>query len=283
MTRALAGVRRTFDAVGIEIDQQSCVEALGYFRRRGQFSGYTELRYGCFALGMQMPMGALYWTVLGDEVMLRRLLEQVDAQAAWPRRFRKCYQGLVQSYCSYPILDASSAELLNNWRLLRVYLAERLPAAQRIAHPPRWLQALGRHANLLDTNPCGSYVSDLLAGSPERFLNAVKGIGIRPDSWICRDALEQATRSVTETLNENDFQEKLPALLALLDGTTGVEIDADIQRRCLTLTLKRYAVCAYRPPLEPLRALALRCFGEADSLTWAAGMGDEAAVQTGDG
>jgi hypothetical protein len=170
---------------------------------------------------MPMPLGALHWTVLGDEVMLRRLLEQVDAQAAWPRRFRKCYQGLVQSFCSYPILDASSAELLNNWRLLRVYLAERLPATQRIAHPPRWLQALGRHANLFDANPCAGYVSELLAGNPERFLNAVSGIGIRPDSWICRDALEQATRSVTETFNENDFQEKLAALLALLDGTTG--------------------------------------------------------------
>lgn len=259
MTRALAGVRRAFDAAGVEIDEQSCVAALGYFRRRGQFPGFTELKYGCFALGMPMPLGALHWTVLGDEVMLRRLLEQVDAQAAWPRRFRKCYQGLVQSYCSYPILDAtsaaSSAELRNNWRLLRLYLAERLPAVERIAHPPRWLQALGRHSDLLGPHPCASYAAELLAGNSERFLDAVNAIGIRPNSWICRDALEQATRSVTETASENAFHEKLPALLALLDGGTGVDIDADLQRRCLALVLKRYATCAHRPPLEPLRAL----------------------------
>lgn len=292
MSRALAGVRRAFNAVGVEIDEPSCVAALSYFRRRGQFPGFTELKYGCFALGLPIPLGALHWTVLGDEVLLRRLLQQVDEQAAWPRRFRKCYQGLVQSYCTYPLLDAPSdastaapsaapsAELRNNWRLLRIYLAERLPAAQRIAHPPRWLQVLGRHAELFGQNPCASYAAELLTGSPARFLDAVKGIGIRPDSWFCRDTLEQATRTVAAVDNDGDFQKQLPALLALLEGSTGVVIDADVQRRCLSLVLKRDAACAHRPPQELLRGLALRSFGDPDlpGSAWDGGMGDEAAL-----
>jgi hypothetical protein len=261
MTKALTEVRRAFDSASVEADARSSILALTKFKQTGRFANFIELKYGCFGVGLPIMIGRKEWSVIGDEPMLRQLLKQVDEEKKQPRRFRKCYQGLMHSYFSYPVLDEDSNETVSNWKILQRFLGNRREVASSASNMPTWLATLGNHANLLTSSPCEVYAADLLKGNNKRLVNATEGIGIGAGSWVWQEAIITTFETVTVIRDDGDFRDRLNSLLDMLDEDSDTTLSESVRVKCIAMLLVRYVKCTEKPEHPRLRDLAVHHIG----------------------
>lgn len=261
MTRALRDVRKAFDSPAVESDSRSCVLALSRFRKNGHFANFIELKYGCFGVGLPIMWGNDEWSVIGDEELLRQLLKQVDDERKQPRRFRKCYQGLMHSYFSYPVLEEEAEQVVKNWKILQRYLGNRRELALSATNTPTWLAMLDKHANLLTSKPCEPYAADLLQGDRKTLEIAAEGIGISRTSWIWQEAIITTVKTATEVDSDSDFRQRVDTLLNLLVSESDRKLSESLLLRCLALILIRYARCTEKPEHPRLRDVAVQHIG----------------------
>ena len=259
MTQALKAVKAQFDSSSTNTDPRSIETTLLAFRKTRSLANFIDLKYACFGVSQRVGRGG--WSLIEDQVFFDLLLSFVTEMKLWPRRFRKCYQGLMHSYFSYPILDHEAATGVDNWLRLRKFLADHLRLALSAEQQPTWLRALQEHRNLLADNPCDRYAPQLMSGDVSQLVAATEGIGLSASSWVWQEAIISHTQRVCKLKSDEEFRRYLEPLLDLLYGKGGVQLSGNVVVRCLALILIRYARGKDWPEHPRLRDLAVERIG----------------------
>jgi len=138
--------------------------------------------------GLSLPLEASGLSIMDDQ---KRLLVVLNGLQPWrhsPRRFRRCFYGLMHGYFSCdPHADPQNDTRTQNWRILRDYLRE---AAEGILEPelnPDWAHYVQRHIHLFGDQPWAHYAAGLAAG--DHFITCpLRGVlRICETSWFWRE------------------------------------------------------------------------------------------------
>ena len=172
------------------------------------------------AFGLSLPMDHAP-CLLEDAEWFDLALEQINAWQHDPRRFRKCYQGLLHSYFSY---DGSgwlantrfSAIGQANWRTLQAYLQNHLAqiqAPQEALPPPDWVDCLLKHPDILSDQPVAALATSQASITPSQW---IQRLAIPRGSWFSKI---WALAPLHQALGQDDalFYQRLPELIALMD------------------------------------------------------------------
>lgn len=271
MTKALAEVKKAFDAPTSELPERSITKVLEGYRRTGNLQSFLDLKYACFGVGQRLVDG---WCLFDDDQLFSKCLYQVDELQTEPRRFRKCYQGLLSSYFSYPIFD----NVKENWQHLGEYLIDSLPGAKQALPPAEWLMLLEEHKNLLGPKPCERYANELKNGSNDVTVHQMlrEGLGVPRESWVWQE-LVLSQVEVACRHEDQSYKDDLARLLRLLQANTMLSVNLII--RCISMLVSRYAQCSSRPEHPALRDSAVSHIGN----PWLKRTAWDAHVKTKDG
>ena len=164
------------------------------------------------------------------------LLGEVDGFRTMPRPYRRCWRGLLDGYVNY---DPANAEGHGgrNWRLLREYLNDNLPALERAGHSPDWLDAIDEHSNLLTDDPCTRYGAELLTGEGDPLELLRRELSAGDSSWIGKRIFEAQIEAAIR-FDDRRFRDVLPRVITLI-----VEHDV-LADQGLSRLLDRYANCS---------------------------------------
>ncbi|MBI5329753.1 MAG: hypothetical protein HZB71_03975 [Betaproteobacteria bacterium] len=261
MTKALSLVRKAFDSGTVETDDNSSQQALVRFKESGRFTNFIDLKYGCYGLSLKIRSRGEEWSVMADANLLRTLLEEVTRERKNPRRFRKCYQGLMHSYFSYPLFDEGESGNGDNFILLREYLSNQLKIALSASNAPTWLMTLKLHDNLLSDLPCKPYAADLLNGNKASLALAAEDIGIGTNSWVWQEAILSSVRAVCTQADDAEFRDRVNAMLNLICSNAEVRLSKSVIQENLGMILVRYAACTDKPEHHRLRDRAVEHIG----------------------
>jgi len=229
-------------------DQQSIKTAVLEFLATGELTGYRQTKYLCF--GVATSYSTSDSSLLAHTTLFSKLIAHVDSLQTEPRKFRRCFQGLLYAYFHYRISqDQPSAK--KNWLHLREFLARHRLRLTKAKPLVLWVKSLTKHSNLLQDEPCKPYANALLADDWTVVDELKSDLGIGDDSWVM-DELVLAPIQAAVKLGDNEFKQKLDKLLLLLGNrpllaSTGV-----------ALLLQRYHACRERQEHLGLRDLALR-------------------------
>src|SRR5262249_28033444 len=158
----------------------------------------------------------------------------VDQYAGNPRRYRRCYQGLLTNYFDYdPIRSTNAGTGKSQWLILREYLKKRAGGVTEGKFNPSWVSTILAHQQLFSDAPCDRYAPQLLRGDSQEVDNLRKDLGIGDASWFVRE-LVLAQVSTATRRSDGEFMGQLPHLMALMAKN---EVLRD---RGLALVLDRY-------------------------------------------
>lgn len=259
MTKALAGVKARFDTANVSLNERSIGKALLTFRNTNDLPTFIDLKYACFGLGQSV--GRDEWCLIEDLDRFPAFLKRVDQERPNPRRFRKCYQGLMHSYFSYDIFENPGEAARTNWQMLQKYLRERLHVSLAATNTPTWLRTLSTHENLISKSPCERYAAALLKGDSSELAAAGEGIGIATSSWLWQEAMLAHTQAVTRKTDDGEFRSLMSPLISLLDGKGDIELSDTVVATCAAQLLIRYTKSKDHPEHAPLRDLAVNHIG----------------------
>ncbi len=255
MTRVLAEVRRVFDKPVDAINERSLTKTLLTYRKSGTLSSFLDLKYACFGVSQSLTDG---WRLLDDKRLFPILLEQAEQERAVPRRFRKCFQGLLSGYFTYPRF--AQEQTSENWLKLRDYLTERFILIQNITPLPGWVAMLDEHRNLLTPQPCERYARLMLVGQADELRTQLyTGLGIPKESWVWQDAVLSQMEAVCG-FDDAHFKGELDRMLRILFANASI-LSGILMTRCVALVTIRYAECRERPEHAGLRDAAIERIG----------------------
>ncbi len=160
-----------------------------------------ELIDATYGLAIELPDGE---RLIDESAATRHVLEQVEALHDRPRRFRRAYGGLLNSYFMY---RPNSGSQLKTWNELRAWLNSHLgkldPSVDEVA-------ALVAHRNLLTEAPCDRYVRN---GLSDADVDDMRGeLGLPVNSWVFGEIFLAQTRHACQ-LSDKKFVGAVPALL----------------------------------------------------------------------
>jgi hypothetical protein len=229
------------------------LEALKHFYESADISSLRQAQLVCY--GCIEPFGSEKALLIEDERRFPRLLDCVERYRPAPRRFRRCYGGLLFGYFHYdPDAPKSSTAGKNNWRKLRSYLHDRTDDIKCSEIEPDWVHAIARHKNLLTDKPCARYAISLLSGDGQDFNEAKRELDISTASWlVIRVVLAQVDAAVSGS--DVAFLGYLSRLLTLLDKYRLV-LDSQLAK-----VLERYRKCEDSPSSDLLRDFAVSHWG----------------------
>ena len=271
MTKALAEVKKVFDAPTSEMPERSIAKVLAGYRSSGMLQSFLDLKYACFGVGQRFADG---WCLLNDDQLFGKLLDHVDGLLPEPRRFRKGYQGLLSSYFSYSIF---TCEYKKNWELLSGYLLKRLQVAKQATPAYGWLNLLEEHSNLLGPKPCERYVQEVRKGNSEVIHQMLQeGLGVPRESWVWQELILSQVE-VACSLDDQNFNNDLERLLKMLGANSTHAINLVI--RCVAMLVSRYTRCSSKPEHPALCDAAVSHIGN----PWLKRTAWDAHVKTEDG
>ena len=273
MAKTTAKLRQVMGDIsqGVRDERGIGVSVMAYLSS-GALPSYREAKYVCF--GVETAYGQKHIRLIEHE-RFPALLGLLDRYQAEPRKFRRCFQGLFKAYLRYPGHRTENPAGQRHWQMLRAYLAERVP--QVIPHPPQleWIQALARHRNLFDENPCSPYGKPLLEGDTAQLDELKQKLGVDEDTWVMSE-LVLAQIQAALALDDGGFKSQVSRLAKLL------EPHHQLLTRGLASLIRRYAQCAERPEQLELRELALREWRspwlESNKPLWHAQVGEAATA-----
>ncbi len=205
--------------------------------------------------GMWLPHRPNGRCILDDETRFPRILASVDEYSGTPPAYRRCYQGLMQSYFKFdPRRDNCPPEGRKNWAQLRAYLQTN---SQRNVHGvtnPPWVQGVQDNLNLFSDRPCDRYVEPLLRGDRAEVERIVALIGIGESTWF-QDELIFSQIRLAATKSDKEFKSLLPRLIEIL-GTKEL-----LRDRGLVILLDHYARIAANELHPALRDFSVSCWG----------------------
>ena len=149
--------------------------------------------------------------------------ERVDQWIDDPRRYRRCYQGLVRSYFTYDAQTAAAEPVgRENWLELRDYLYERTPELLISSSTRTGCKLRVGNRQLFSNEPCAPYAEDVLKGATSAIDRLCEQLGIIKASWFLRELVLAQVRQATK-LDQAGFVELMPRLLGLLAGIVSFE------------------------------------------------------------
>jgi hypothetical protein len=263
MTESLRDIRKSMGGSGEEPPSVDLLQqALLAFAKTQQVANFTELKYVCY--GVTVPLRQSRWSVIDHPPLFGRLLDLVEERSGQPKRFRRCYQGLLNGYFGFDRHAQPSADSSANWSRLRGYLGQRLePVLQATGDygvVPDWLSTLSQHQNLLTDDPCSRYASGLRNGSTEELKVLCSGLGIASTSWVWDEALMAYVQMVCDQVDD-PFRRDMPAVLRLINGGADLKLAQVLATRAAAMTVVRYAKSSEKPEHTDLRDSSLRWIG----------------------
>lgn len=197
----------------VPLDLQT--EAVRRFWQTKELSTVQEARRVSFGLSLPIAQGDV--CILEDSERFQALLSSVDRWAEDPRRFRRCFQGLVTNYFSYDVFRIETRESgKDNWISLRDYLLDRSHNISAGAFNPDWVTCAIANPQLFSAAPCDVFAEEMLRGQNERAELVRTTMGIDSSSWFTRELL---TVQIGAAIRKNDsgYIELLPHLLEVLE------------------------------------------------------------------
>ncbi len=253
MRRERAVMERTFNAPGLAgVPEDAIRRSLEAVRRAGRAESFKDLKYAC--LGCTLRSAGDGWCLIEDARRFPRVLKQVDQQRDEPRRFRRCYQGLMSGYFEYAGGSTDNRAGRKNWQSLRAFLNDRLPLIRTASPTPEWTAVLAEHRGLFTDKPCVRYGAALLEGRRAEVDQLRNTLGITESSWFLTE-LVMAQIEAAAALGEARFAELLPTLLS------AIESYETLLDRGLARLLEIYAGRQDRPERADLRDTAVGRWG----------------------
>lgn len=282
MHQALKEVKKHFDSAEASVSEKSIAASVWAFRRTGKLDSFRDLKYTCY--GLTLRQGKDESTLLGDEKLYTALIDEVHGVTKEPRKFRKCYQGLLNSYLNFPADDSSTDVEKRNWEHLRSYLRKQLRLILTVEPIASWIHVLEAHENLLKSNPCKRYAEGLREGKWDELEELAQGLAISSASWVWKEAVLAHVQAVADLRADIAFRQELDLALHALEGKR-VPLGDELRKTGTASLLRRYARCSDHPQHEALLDQALHCFGKPwlNRTAWDAYVGDEDALRLIDG
>lgn len=119
----------------------------------GELASFRQIKYVCFGVATHYGNDGC---LLENTPLFAKLIAYVDSLQTEPRKFRRCYQGLLNSYFHYRTSDIKPSAK-KNWLQLRDFLARRRPVLAKHKPVVLWVEVLSQHHNLLEDEPCKPY------------------------------------------------------------------------------------------------------------------------------
>ena len=278
MHQALKEVKKRFDSAAASVSEKSIAASVWAFRRTGKLESFRDLKYTCY--GLTLRQGKDESTLLGDEKLYPALIDEVHGVTKEPRKFRKCYQGLLNSYLNFPADDSSTDVEKRNWEHLRSYLRKQLRLILTVEPVASWIHVLEAHENLLKSNPCKRYAEGLREGKWDELEELAQGLAISSASWVWKEAVLAHVQAVADIRADIAFRQELDLALHALEGKR-VPLGDELRKTGTASLLRRYARCSDHPQHEALLDQALHCFGKPwlNRTAWDAYVGDEDALR----
>lgn len=276
--QVLKEVKKRFDSPEASVSDQSIAASVWSFRRTGKIDSFRNLKYTCYGLTIRQGKDAS--TLLGDEKLYPALIDEVHGLAKEPRKFRKCYQGLLNSYLNFPADEISTDTERRNWEDLRNYLRKQLRLILAVEPVASWIHVLAAHENLLKPNPCKRYADGLREGKWDELEELAHGLAISSVSWVWKEAVLAHVQAVAEIRADIVFRQELDLALHALEGKR-VPLSDEVRKTGTASLLRRYTRCGDRPQHEALLDHALACFGKPwlNRTAWDAYVDDEDALR----
>jgi len=253
------------------VNQQGIAVAVIDYLKTQQLPTYRDTKYVCF--GVTSSYGMPLRKVIEHDTLFPKLLDQVAGLQNEPRKFRRCYQGLLKGYLRYPGLQSDHAVGRSNWLALRDFLAQHCKLLRKQKPVMEWAQALYEHRNLLGDEPCKPYGKALLTGDMSIVEELKNRLGIDDDTWVMNELVLSHIQAAT-ALKDDDFKLQVMPLVQLM------EKHPLLITRGLALLLKRYEACLDRTEHHTLRDAVLREWKspwmEANKPLWHAQVGETA-------
>lgn len=222
------------------------VEAIGRFRRNpdSEFD-FRTLRLVCHGCSHGISEGS--YALLADSRAFPVLLGSVYGYAHEPRRFRRLYHGLLQSYLAtdrnVDWFNTQEARLGNEQ--LRQFLDGCFHSIRDLEPPLPWVEALADHCDILSERPTDRLVRLWHTGTQDAFRDVIARLGIGGSSWLVAATL---TDVVAAAAKQDDFAfvAQIPSLLELICEQRFQSLRDDI----LVALVTRYAHVA-NPTVHP--------------------------------
>lgn len=238
---------------GRGLQQNMVAEAVARFSADGRLASFRDAYL--VSHGVLLTAEGGHPPVIEDLARFPLLLDGVSGYLDEPRRFRRCYQGLLHGYFGYDPEDAQRpAAGRQNWSRLQSFLGERVSFVLGDRQNPRWAECLQGHLNLFGTDPCGRYGDSLLAGQTAEVDELSQELRIADSSWFMRKLYLSQVRAILAKPDQQ-YLEQLPQLVGLLTD------NAIILDEGLALTLDRHARTSPTPISPHLREMAARTWG----------------------
>lgn len=90
------------------------------FHKTRALPSFNNLKYVCY--GITVPIGIKQWRVIDDQPLFDSLLSEVRKRQTQAKQFRRCYQGLLESYFSFNRHGQGSNFTQTNWTGLKSFL-----------------------------------------------------------------------------------------------------------------------------------------------------------------
>jgi len=204
---------------------------------------------------MSLPIVPGGLCILEDSPRFSALLDGVDQWVKEPRRYRRCYQGLVANYFGYDVSNHNvPATGKANWTTLRDYLSERSKQITGGYTNPDWVTCILENTKLFGEAPCEPYAADMLRGETHAVTWLRNCLGIGDSSWFVRELVLAQVRAATKE-SDRSFADILPRVLTLLTP------NLVLRDRGLVLLLDRYARITPRSLQQELRNCAVGWWG----------------------
>ncbi len=255
---------RTKGAGSLELPLDLQEKAVLHFWESMRLDSLRDGRLVSFGMCLPIVPGGL--CILEDRPRFSALLNGVDQWVKEPRRYRRCYQGLVANYFGYdannPKAPASGKE---NWMTLGGYLGDRSTCITGSYTNPDWVTCIVENTQLFGEAPCEPYAADMLRGETQAVTWLRNCLGIDDSSWFVRElVLAQVAAATKET--DHSFVAMLPRVLKLLAP------NLVLRDRGLILLLDRYARISSRQLQQELRDRAVEWWGNpwltSNSMRW---------------
>lgn len=272
MALSTQALQREFGGIAqVPAHEHSIESAVLVYLNTQQLNTFRDIKYICF--GVSSPYGEKSTRLIEHETLFKNVLKTVEQLQTEPRKFRRCYQGLLKSYFNYHGHDTQLATGRRNWLILRDFLAQHCQALAKQKPVMDWTQALFQHKNLLEDAPCKPYAKALLAGDLTIVDELKNRLGVDDDTWVM-DELIMARVQASTALKDADFLQQVSPLIQLLEKHTL------LITKGLALLLRRYEKCPDRPEHHSLCDTALREWKspwlEANKPMWHAQIGETA-------
>jgi hypothetical protein len=258
MSKVLEEVCSVFDSPLDPAPKRSIGKTLVSFRRSEKLRSFLDLKYSC--LGITQQIGEDDWRLIEDDKLFPVVLSRVDTEHK-PRRFLKCYQGLLSGYFDYNIYaDNVSPDGRKNWEILRSFLCNRLSKAQQVQPAPSWVTIISKHANLLSEDLCDNYGTALAQGDYRELKSVLEGLLIPRNSWVWEATVLSRIKAIC-VLDDDTFKKHLDQCLDMISQKSKMALSEIQKKRCIAQLVSRYAKCSSRPEHTALLESAVVLIG----------------------